>query len=38
VIRSGGKPSPAPEILRLRHRGSFFDLYDVQRDDACTRP
>jgi len=38
VIRSGGKPSPAPETLRLRHRGSFFDLYDVQRDDACTRP
>jgi hypothetical protein len=38
VIRSGGKPSPAPHFLQLRHRGSFFDLYDVQRDDACTGP
>jgi hypothetical protein len=39
VIRSGGRPSPVPaDILRLRHRGSFFDLYDVRRDDACTGP
>ena len=38
VIRSGGKASPVPALLRLRHSGSFFDLYDVQRDDACTRP
>jgi hypothetical protein len=38
VVRSGGKPSPAPQLLALRHRGSFFDLYDVRRDDACTRP
>jgi len=38
VIRSGGKASPVPrDLLRLRHRGSFFDLYDVRRDDACTR-
>jgi len=36
VIRSGGKASPVPNMLRLRHRGSFFDLYDVRRDDACT--
>lgn len=36
VIRSGGKPSPVPDILKLRHRGSFFDLYDVRRDDACS--
>ena len=35
VIRSGGKASPVPDQLRLRHRGSFFDLYDVRRDDAC---
>jgi len=35
VIRSGGTPSPVPNLLRLRHRGSFFDLYDVRRDDAC---
>jgi hypothetical protein len=38
VIRSGGKASPVPALLKLRHSGSFFDLYDVQRDDACTRP
>lgn len=35
VIRSGGKPSPVPDILRLRHRGSFFDLYEIRRDDSC---
>lgn len=37
VIRAGGKPSPAPGLLRLRHSGSFFDLYEVRRDDACMR-
>jgi hypothetical protein len=36
VIRSGGQASPVPDILHLRHRGSFFDLYDLRRDDACT--
>ena len=35
VIRSGGRPSPAPDSLSLRHRGSFFDLYAVKRDPAC---
>jgi hypothetical protein len=38
VIRSGGKASPVPPTLKLRHSGSFFDLYDVVPDDACTRP
>jgi hypothetical protein len=38
VIRSGGKPSPVPDMLQLRHRGSFFDIYDVRRDDGCARP
>lgn len=38
VIRSGGRASPVPDILRLRHRGSFFDLYDIRRDDACAGP
>ena len=38
VIRSGGRPSPAPDVLKLRHRGSFFDLYDVRPDDACAKP
>lgn len=37
VIRSGGKASPVPPTLKLRHSGSFFDLYDVVPDDACTR-
>ena len=37
VIRSSGKPSPVTDLLRLRHRGSFFDLYDVRRDRACAR-
>ena len=35
VIRSGGAPSPVPDVLKLRHRGSFFDLYDIRRDDSC---
>lgn len=38
VIRAGGRPSPVPDLLRLRHRGSFFNLYDVTRDDACNGP
>jgi hypothetical protein len=38
VIRAGGKPSPVPDLLRLRHRGSFFDLYDVRRDGSCSAP
>jgi hypothetical protein len=37
VIRSGGKPSPVPDMLNLRHRGSFFDIYSVLRDDSCAR-
>jgi hypothetical protein len=36
VIRASGKPSPVPDMLRLRHRGTFFDLYDVKRDDNCS--
>lgn len=36
VIRAGGRASPVPDQLRLRHRGSFFDLYDTRRDDACS--
>jgi hypothetical protein len=35
VIRSEGPASPVPDMLRLRHRGSFFDLYDVRRDASC---
>jgi hypothetical protein len=36
VIHSGGKPTPAPTMLRLRYRGSYFDLYDIVPDAACT--
>ena len=38
IIRSGGKASPVPPVLKLRHSGSFFDLYDVVPDDACSKP
>ena len=35
VITSGGRASPPAENLRLRKHGSFFDLYDVRRDESC---
>jgi hypothetical protein len=37
VIRLSGKASPVPEQLQMSHRGSFFDLYNVRRDDACAK-
>jgi hypothetical protein len=37
VIFLDGKPRPAPAMLKLRHRGSFFALYDVRPDRMCKR-
>jgi hypothetical protein len=35
VVNPAGPGSPAPSFLKLRHRGSFFSLYDIGRDGAC---
>lgn len=35
VVHLDGRNSPAPDMLRLRHQGSFFTLYDVKPDGAC---
>jgi hypothetical protein len=35
VIHRGGPRSPVPPLLRLRHAGSFFSLYDIKPDAAC---
>jgi hypothetical protein len=37
VVRVNDKPSPAPDMLRLRHAGSFFSLYDVKPYDDQAR-
>jgi hypothetical protein len=31
LIHLGGRRSPVPDMLRLRHAGSFFSLYDIER-------
>jgi hypothetical protein len=37
VVHLGGKRSPVPTMLRLRHAGSFFSFYDILPDKACGR-
>lgn len=37
VIHSGGRRSEAPSMLRLQHRGSFFDLYQIRRTTRCAK-
>jgi hypothetical protein len=37
VIRGAGPMSRVPPMLRLRHMGSFFALYDIKRDAHCAR-
>jgi hypothetical protein len=37
VVRLDGEHNIAPPMLRLRHQGSFFDLYDIKPDGACRR-
>jgi hypothetical protein len=38
VVHLNGPRTPAPAMLRLRHAGSFFDLYDVVPDTSCRKP
>ena len=35
VIRGDGPASRIPPMLRLRHMGSYFALYDILRDSNC---
>jgi hypothetical protein len=37
VVTGNGKPSDVPDILTLRHAGSFFSLYDIHPTSACGR-
>jgi hypothetical protein len=35
VVHLGGKRTPVPHMLRLRHAGSFFSFYDILPDRTC---
>jgi len=37
VIHLGGRRSAIPDMLALRHAGSFFSLYRIQRTDDCSK-
>ena len=37
VVHLGGKRTPVPPMLRLRHAGSFFSFYDILPDRSCHR-
>ena len=35
VVHLDGKRTPVPPMLKLRHAGSFFSLYDILPDRSC---
>jgi hypothetical protein len=35
LVHLDGKRSPVPPMLKLRHAGSFFSLYDILPDRSC---
>ena len=35
VVHLGGKRTPVPPMLKLRHAGSFFSFYDILPDRSC---
>jgi len=37
VIHLNGRRSDIPPMLKLRHEGSFFSLYDIVPDGACAK-
>ena len=37
VVHLDGKRTPIPPMLRLRHAGTFFSLYDILPDRSCRR-
>jgi hypothetical protein len=38
VIHLDGRRTQAPKMLKLRHEGSFFSLYDIVPDASCPKP
>ncbi|HXC54349.1 MAG TPA: hypothetical protein VNU97_03565 [Rhizomicrobium sp.] len=38
VIRGAGPHTPVPAMLRLRHEGGFYALYDIVPDSRCAKP
>ncbi len=36
LIHANGKPREVPHMLKLRHEGSFFALYDVRPSRGCS--
>ena len=38
VIHLDGPRAQIPKMLKPRHEGSFFSLYDIVPDAACRRP
>jgi hypothetical protein len=37
VIHLNGPRSAVPSMLKLRHEGSFFAIYDIVPDAACAK-
>ena len=37
LIHLHGKRSPVPDMLHLRHAGSFFSLYDIDKESCLAR-
>jgi hypothetical protein len=35
LVHLDGKRTPVPPMLKLRHAGSFFSLYDILPDRSC---
>ena len=38
VIHLGGPRAEVPKMLKLRHAGSFFSIYDIVPDASCAGP
>lgn len=36
MVHGGGNRSPLPAMLRPRHEGSFYAIYDIVPDKSCT--
>jgi hypothetical protein len=38
IVHGAGPLTPVPALLRLKHRGSFYALYDIVPDAKCAAP
>jgi hypothetical protein len=36
MVHGGGTQSPVPPMLKPRHEGSFYTIYDIVHDQRCT--